>query len=121
YNQTVINNNVTVNRVSYNGGAGGVAARPTPAEQSAAREQHIAPTTMQSQHERASGANRALLASANHGTPAIAATAKPGVFSGRDVVSARGRARTRGGGGGPPLAAPAAAGEGGPAPQAEIA
>ena len=90
YNQTVINNNVTVNRVSYNGGSGGVTARPTPAEQNAAREQHLAPTGIQTQHEHASGSNRALLASANHGQPPIAATAKPGVFSGRDVVAARG-------------------------------
>src|SRR5437899_4240701 len=115
YNQTVINNNVTVNRVSYSGGAGGVAARPTPAEQSAAREQHIAPTTLQSQHERASGANRALLASANHGTPAIAATAKPGVFSGRDVVAARAAAPNGRAGERPATAAPEARGEGRPA------
>ena len=40
YNTTVINN-TTVNRVSYNGGNGGVAARPTPQEQAAAQEKHI--------------------------------------------------------------------------------
>ena len=90
YNQTVVNNNVTVNRVSYNGGTGGVAAQPTQAEQTAAHEQHITPTAQQTQHEHASGSNRALLASANHGQPSVAATAKPGVFSGRDVVAARG-------------------------------
>jgi hypothetical protein len=92
YNQTVINNHVTVNRVSYNGGAGGVTARPTLAEESAAHEQHVAPTREQTQQEHASGANHALLASANHGQPAIAATPKAGVFSGRDVVAARGAA-----------------------------
>ena len=119
YNQTVINNNVTVNRVSYSGGAGGVAARPTPAEQSAAREQHVAPTTLQSQHERASGDNRALLASSNHGRPAIAATAKPGVFSGRDVVAARAAAPNGRAGERPATAAPAARGEGRPAPRVE--
>ncbi len=119
YNQTVINNNVAVNRVSYNGGAGGVAARPTPAEQSAAREQHVAPTTLQSQHERASGDNRALLASSNHGRPAIAATPKPGVFSGRDVVAARAAAPNGRAGERPATAAPAARGEGRPAPRVE--
>ena len=31
YNKTVINN-VTINNVSYNGGNGGITARPTPAE-----------------------------------------------------------------------------------------
>lgn len=90
YNQTVINNHVTVNHVSYNGGTGGVTARPTPAEESAVREQHIAPSGEQTQHERAAGSNRALLASANHGQPPVAATLKPGVFNGRDVVAARG-------------------------------
>jgi hypothetical protein len=89
YNETVINNPATVNRVSYNGGPGGVAARPTPAEQAAARERQIAPTTEQTQHEHASASNRSLLASTNHGQPPVAATAKPGVFTGRDVVPAR--------------------------------
>ena len=89
YNQTVINNNVSVNRVSYNGGSGGIASRPSPAEQVAVREQHIAPTAEQTQHEHVSGSNRALLVSANHGRPPIAATPKAGVFSGRDVVPAR--------------------------------
>lgn len=126
YNQTVINNNVTVNRVSYNGGTGGVAARPSPAEEAAAREQHLAPTAEQTQHEHASGSNRALLASANHGQPAIAATPKPGVFSGRDVVAARGAtANLRGtapnarGPERPAIAAPAARGEARPAPRGE--
>ena len=98
YNQTVINNNVTVNRVSYNGGAGGLTARPSPGEETAAREQHIAPTAEQTQHEHASGSNRALLASANHGQPPIAATPKAGVFSGRDVVAARAAAPNARGG-----------------------
>jgi hypothetical protein len=89
YNQTVINNNVTVNRVSYNGGAGGVNARPTPAEGAASREQHMAATPVQAEHERASSSNRALLASANHGQPPVAATARPGVFTGHDVVASR--------------------------------
>ena len=87
YNRTVVNN-VTVNRVSYNGGAGGIAARPTPAEQSASRDQHIAPTGLQTQHEHTAASNRALLASANHGRPPIAATGRPGEFSGRGVVAA---------------------------------
>ena len=89
YNQTVINNNVTVNRVSYNGGAGGLTARPTPAEEAAGREQHMAATPVQAEHERAASSNRALLASANHGRPSVAATARPGVFTGRDVVATR--------------------------------
>jgi hypothetical protein len=81
YNRTVINN-VTVNRVSYNGGRGGINARAT-------RERHFEPTGMQMRHEHAAGSNRAFLASENHGRPAIAATARPGEFHGREVVAAR--------------------------------
>ncbi|MFT3977012.1 MAG: hypothetical protein QM688_07870 [Sphingomonas bacterium] len=45
YNRTVVNSTVT--RVSYNGGPGGVIARPSAAEQGFAREQHFAATGMQ--------------------------------------------------------------------------
>jgi hypothetical protein len=89
YNQTVINNNTTtVNRASFNGGTGGTTAQPTATEQAAEREQHVQPTTAQMQHEHAAGTNRAQLASVNHGQPAVAASAKAGVFSGRGVVPA---------------------------------
>ena len=89
YNTTVINNNTTINRVSYNGGTGGVNARPNAHELAAAREPHIAPTSMQTQHQQAASTNRELRASSNHGQPSIAATAKPGVFQGSHVVPAR--------------------------------
>jgi hypothetical protein len=56
----------------------------------AEHDHHIAPTSMQTQHEHAASTNRALLASENHGRPAIAATAKPGEFAGHGVVAARG-------------------------------
>ena len=86
-NKTVINN-VTVNHVSYNGGTGGVTARPNAEERSAMQEHHFAPTAMQTQHEHGASTNRALRASENHGRPAIAATSRPGQFSGRGVVAA---------------------------------
>jgi len=92
YSQTIVNN-TTVNRVSFNGGAGGIQARPTPSEMAAEHEQHVAPTPMQGQHERAAGANRALLASENHGRPGIAATARPGELNGPHVAAARGPGR----------------------------
>jgi len=88
-NKTVINNVTVNNNVSYNGGAGGVTAQPTPAERMAEHEQHIQPTAMQVQHEHLASTNRALLASQNHGRPAIAATSKPGEFTGRGVVAAK--------------------------------
>jgi hypothetical protein len=86
YNKTVIVNNTT--RVSFNGGAGGVRAQPTQTDLAAAHERHVEPTAMQTQHVHAASSNRELLASVNHGAPTIAATAKPGVFSGKGVVSA---------------------------------
>ncbi len=88
-NRTVINNNTTVNRVSYNGGTGGTTAQPTAMEQQAAREQHVPATSLQTQHEQAARNDRTMLASENHGQPAVAATAKPGVFHGAGVVAAR--------------------------------
>jgi Skp family chaperone for outer membrane proteins len=87
YNKTVIVNNVTVNNVSYNGGAGGISARPTAQEQKAEQEKHIPPTSLQTRHVQAASTNHALYESVNHGKPSIAATAKPGEFSGRVSVA----------------------------------
>jgi hypothetical protein len=89
YNQTVINN-VTVNHASYNGGTGGVAARPTPQEASYAQQQHTPPVAAQQQHARMAAQNSALRFATNHGNPPIAATAKPANFTGAGVVAARG-------------------------------
>ena len=82
YNTTVINNNATLNRVSFNGGPGGITARPTSRETAAARQQHVSMTSEQTQHQQAAGTNRALLASVNHGRPNVAATPRPGEFKG---------------------------------------
>jgi hypothetical protein len=87
YTKTVIVNNTT--RVSFNGGAHGTSARPTPAEMSADHEHHVAPTAAQTSHVHEASTNHALLASVNHGAPAIAATQKPGEFSGKGVVKAK--------------------------------
>lgn len=90
YNQTVVNNNTTnITRTSFNGGTGGTTVQPTPQEQAFAHEQHVAPTAVQTQHQQTAGTNRSLLASENHGHPAIAATAKPGEFTGKGVVASR--------------------------------
>jgi len=87
YNKTVIVN-TTVRNVSYNGGAGGITARPTAVEDAAARERHIPPVAVQQQHVERASTNRQLFESVNHGRPQVAATARPGEFSGR-VVQAR--------------------------------
>src|ERR1700723_2574073 len=88
YNKTVINN-TTVTNVSYNGGPGGAAARPTPEEQTFAHEQHAPPTSSQMQQQRTAVSNHAQWASQNQGKPQVAATAKPGAFTGSGVVAAR--------------------------------
>jgi hypothetical protein len=87
YNTTVVNN--TVNRVSYNGGNGGITARPSAQDEAAARESHIPPAAAQTQHVQAARSDRQLRASVNQGKPPIAATPKPGALQDRAVVPAK--------------------------------
>jgi WXXGXW repeat (2 copies) len=108
YSKTVVNN-VTVNKVSYNGGNGGVSARPTPQEEAVAHQPHHGPTPQQQQHASAARSNHDLLASVNHGRPPIAATPKPGSFSGPGIVHARGAAPAPAARNAPPEHAPSAA------------
>jgi hypothetical protein len=89
YNTTVINNTTTVNRVSYNGGNGGINARPRPEDQIAARERHIPPVPVQAQHIQTARTNPQLRASVNQGKPPIAATPRPGALNDRAVVPAK--------------------------------
>src|SRR6266852_6001449 len=56
YNTTVINNNV--NRVSSNGGRGGITAHPTSQEMAADRQRHFSMTCEQTQHQQTVRANR---------------------------------------------------------------
>jgi hypothetical protein len=86
YNTTVVENNTT--RVSYNGGNGGVEARPTAQEQTYSREQHVPRVAAQEQHVQQARSNPELRASTNQGKPPIAATAKPADFK-SGVVPAR--------------------------------
>lgn len=82
-------NNLVVNHVAYNGGPGGIDARPTPQEEQAARERHVGPVAAQEQLMRTARSNPDLRASQNHGRPPIAATPKPTEFRGNGVVAAR--------------------------------
>ena len=88
YNRTVVNN-ASVTRVSFNGGAGGIAARPSRTELAAVHERHVAFTSDQRRQENMARGNESLRASVNGGHPAIAATPRPGAFSGHGVVAAR--------------------------------
>lgn len=86
YNTTVINR--TENRVSFNGGEGGVVARPTAEQETAMHERHIPPAAVQTQHVQEARANRELRASVNQGKPPVAATSRPGEFK-TGAVAAR--------------------------------
>jgi hypothetical protein len=102
YNRAVTNINVTNihnvyntrvsevnNRVSYNGGQGGVEARATAQEEAAEREHHVGPVAAQQQHAQEARSNPELRASENHGRPPIAATQRANDFKGSGVVAAR--------------------------------
>jgi hypothetical protein len=102
YNRSITNVNVTVihnvynervevrneSHVSFNGGQGGLSARPTGAEEAAERERHVPAVAAQMQNRQAARGNTDLRANANHGRPPVAATAHPGDFRG-SVVAAR--------------------------------
>ncbi len=83
-----VTNNINNSKVSFNG-PGGATAKMTAAEAAAARQPHTPPTPLQVQHREAAAKEPTLRASVNHGVPPVAATAKPGVFSGPAVVPAR--------------------------------
>jgi hypothetical protein len=87
YSQTVVVKNA-VNRASFNGGNGGTATRPTPQQENFARERHVEATPAQRQHVEAASKDRALFSKQNHGEPAVAATARPGVMQGEGVTRA---------------------------------
>jgi WXXGXW repeat (2 copies) len=89
YNTTVINNTTVVNHVSYNGGQGGVTARPSAQDEEAAHDRHVPPVAAQTQHIQAARTDPQMRASANHGKPPVAATAKPGELRGSGVVAAK--------------------------------
>ncbi|HEV2385922.1 MAG TPA: YXWGXW repeat-containing protein [Candidatus Acidoferrales bacterium] len=87
YNRTVVNN-VNVTRVSYNGGSGGIAARPSAEQLAAMRERRSGPVGEQMRQQSAARSNPEQRASVNHGWPGVAATPRPGAFHGHDVVGA---------------------------------
>jgi len=77
-NKTVIENNHS--HVAFNGGQGGVQARPTPQEEQYSHERHIPAVAAQTQHVQEARNNPQLRASANRGKPPVAATVKPTDF-----------------------------------------
>jgi hypothetical protein len=75
-NRTVIDRTVVVRRASFNG-PGGIIARPDPREIAVMHERHVDPTHAQVQHARVAAQDRDLLASVNHGEPAVVAVERP--------------------------------------------
>ena len=88
YNTTIVNN-TTVNRVSYNGGRGGINARPTASEDRAFHERHVEVTSEQKEHQHAARSNRDQFASVNHGHPTFATTPRGGEFKDHGPAVAR--------------------------------
>ncbi len=75
YVQTV--NNAPASRVSFNGGNGGVASRPTGPELAAASAAHQPATAAQTQNRQAAMAKPVRAAAVDHGRPATVAPARP--------------------------------------------
>jgi hypothetical protein len=97
YNTAVVNVNTTIIHNTYvdrsfpasvgahtafNGGAGGIQARPSAQEQQWSHENHIAPTAEQQSHVQLAHADRSNFASANGGHPVNAAFSRPGSTAG---------------------------------------
>jgi hypothetical protein len=65
------------NRVSYNGGRGGISARPSANALAARNHRASGPTNVQMQHARIAATNRGNFSNVNHGRPATAAMSRP--------------------------------------------
>jgi len=74
--RTVITN-VNMNRMSYNGGQGGINVRPNQTQIAAEHQKRFGPANTQVKQERVASQDKAKFASVNHGTPVHAALAKP--------------------------------------------
>ena len=92
YERPVVYNNVRygmqpVNRVSYNGGRGGINVQPRPAEVAAMHERHDAPLAVQREARGEASQNRAQTFAVNHGQPSEA-FAQHGFANARGIAPA---------------------------------
>ena len=97
YNTTVINR--TENRISFNGGNGGINMRPTAEQESFDRERHVERVEAQTRNMEEARREPQQRAAMNHGRPDVAATPRPADFRNREVV----HASQAGGGYNPPV------------------
>ena len=79
----------TYEHVSFNGGPGGVRAKPSRDQIAARRDHHIAFTPLQQRQQQMAFGDRSLRADYNHGKPPVAATARPAQFHGGGSSGAR--------------------------------
>jgi hypothetical protein len=86
-NRTVVRN-VHVDRVSYNGGRGGITAHPTAAQRAVANARRWSPTSMQERQREVAKGNPGQRFKANQGRPAVFATQHAGKFEGPHAVHA---------------------------------
>jgi hypothetical protein len=70
---TIVNNN----RVSFNGGPGGINHQATPEERSAMHEQHMGATSVQQQHMQAAQSDKSFYAKNNGGHPQTMTAERP--------------------------------------------
>ena len=77
YTRTVVVNNVSTARVSYNGGRGGLQVAPRPAEIAAMRAPRTPPMTAQVRVQTEAAQNRQQFYDQNKGRPAVAAAPQP--------------------------------------------
>jgi hypothetical protein len=86
----VVNYGMTANRrTSFNGGPGGISARPSPQQQSAPNEHHIQATSQQVSHVQWASRDKNQFAAVNQGRPSTTAMNTPGGhrYSQRGIVS----------------------------------
>lgn len=84
----------SVSRVSYNGGRGGINARPTAREETATRERRFGATSVQTRQESLARSDRRQWASENHGRPGVTASQRAGEFGGRSAEARNTRTAT---------------------------
>ncbi len=88
YRQPIVNN-TTTNRASFNGGNGGVMAKPTNEELLAEKEATVKATPAQVHNARVAAVKPEQFVTTNKGKPAVAATAKSGEFTGKGALPAK--------------------------------
>ena len=91
--RTVVRN-VTTNRVSYNGGPGGINARPNAEQVEALRDRHMQATSTQLSHQRRASIDRNQFASVNHGRPSQMAVQRPTAYHPANTTAGLSRAAT---------------------------